>query len=87
MFIIPKIQQWDIPVDKKIYKLSLTRPSFFGGKMIFKIDNKEFVLEPLKPISFGFARTENFKLGSANGVLKIAKGGEVEIYVDGKLVK
>lgn len=87
MFIIPKIRKWDIPVDKKVYKLSLTRPSFFGGKMIFKIDDKEFVLAPLKPISFGFARTENFKLGAASGVLKIAKTGEAEVYVNGKLVK
>jgi len=87
MFIIPKIRKWDIPVDKKVYKLSLTRPAFFGGKMIFTIDNKEFVLAPLKPVSFGFARTENFKLGTNNGVLKIASNGDVEIYVNGKLVK
>ena len=83
---IPKTQKWEIKDGGKVHLLSLSSPAFVCGNMKFKVDETEFILKPLKPVSFGFKRDEEFKLGDKAGVLKIAANGDAKIFIGGKEV-
>lgn len=84
---IKKTQSWEFKDGEKVYQISLSVPSFIHGTMKFRINDKEYLLKPLKAISFGFKREEAFELGGNRGILKIASNGDACIFVNGEEIE
>lgn len=81
---IPKTQNWEVKDGSKKYQIALSAPAFIGGTMKFTVDEKEYLLKPLKAVSFGFAREEAFELGEKKGVLKVASNGDAQLFINDK---
>lgn len=84
---IKKTQRWEFKDGDKIYQISLSIPLFIRRTVRFKINDKEYLLKPLKAISFGFKREEAFALGSNRGILRIAFNGDACIFVNGEEIE
>lgn len=84
---IPKTQRWEFKDGEEIYRISLSSPTFIRGTMKFRINDKEYLLKPLKAFSIGFKREEAFALGGNRGILRIAFNGDAHIFIDGEEIE
>lgn len=84
---IRKTQRWEFKDGDKVYQISLSIPLFIRRTVRFKINDKEYLLKPLKAISFGFKREDMFDLDGNRGILKISSNGDACIFVNGEEIE